>query len=139
MLNMARQLVQDDGFLVGMRYVIMDRDPLFTGQVQACFNSIGCRPKVLPPHSPNLNAYIERFIGTVRREIGRHVLPLSTEILTRSLREHVAYYNHERNHQALPIHRAPVPIHGRPLNAHGPIVCCSRLGKTLNYYYRDAA
>ena len=99
MLNMARALTDPEtGLLNGMRYVIMDRDPLFTKQVRSCFRSIGCRPKVLPPHSPDLNAYIERFIGTVRTEIGHQIIPLSTEHLRHALAEHIAYYNHERNH-----------------------------------------
>ncbi len=139
MLNMARALTDcDHGFVAGMQYVIMDRDPLFTSQVKTCFRSIDCEPKVLPPHSPNLNAYIERFIGTVRREIGRAIVPLSTEHLSHALAEHIVYYNHERNHQSLPGHRAPVPSHGCDLPSDRPVACRSRLGKTLNFYYRTA-
>jgi hypothetical protein len=61
-----------------------------------------------------------------------------TESLAHSLREHVAYDNRDRNHQALDGHRSPAPVHDRPSNAHGTIVCRSRLGKTLNFYYREA-
>ncbi len=139
MLNMARAMSDpEEGFLKGMNYVIMDRDPMFTGQVRACFRSIGCKSKVLPPHSPDLNAYIERFIGTVRREIGRAIIPLSSEHLRHCLAEHIAYYNHERNHQGLDGHRFPVPLHDHDSRSHGEIVCGSRLGKTLNFYYREA-
>lgn len=65
-LNLIRaQTAPGAGFLSGMRAIIMDRDPLFTTQVRDCLAAVGCLPKVLPPRSPNLNAYIERFIGTV--------------------------------------------------------------------------
>ena len=139
MLNMARTLTDpDSGFLKGMKAVIMDRDPLFTAQVRACFASVGCKPKVLPPHSPNLNAFIERFIGTVRREVGRRIVPLSGDHLDVVLREHIAYYNHERNHQGLADHQIPIPSHDRDLNLSHPVKCRSRLGKTLNFYYRKA-
>ena len=139
MTNMARSMTDyADGFLTDVSHVIMDRDPLYTHQVKTCFTSIGCTPKVLPARSPNLNAYIERFIGTVRREIGTAIIPLSTEHLRHTLAEHIVYYNHERNHQGLSDHRIPAPLHGRCSHATGPIRCRSRLGKTLNFYYREA-
>lgn len=139
MLNMARTLTDPDaGFLKNMTNVIMDRDPLFTAQVRTCFAGVGCKPKVLPPRSPNLNAYIERLIGTVRREVGRKIIPLSTDHLCFVLREHIAYYNHERNHQGLSSHQIPIPAHVRNLRASDPVKCRSRLGKTLNFYYRQA-
>lgn len=140
MLNCARALTDPDtGFLKDSTAVIMDRDPLFIHPAKACFASIGCRPKVLPPHSPNLNAFIERFIGTVRREIGHHIIPLSLDHLEHVLREHLAYYNHERTHQGLPGHSIPIPTHDRVSNQRAPICCRSRLGKTLNFYHREAA
>lgn len=115
-------------------------NPLWHGviaQARECFGDIGCKPTVLPPHSPNLNAYIERFIGTVRREVGRKIIPLSSDHLGFVLREHIAYYNHERNHQGLSDHAIPIPVHDRRLNLR-PVKCRSRLGKTLNFYYREA-
>jgi len=139
MLNCARAMIDPDtGFLRDSTAVIMDRDPLFTHQVRDCFTSIGCRPKVLPPRSPNLNAYIERFIGTVRREIGRSIIPMSLQHLEHLLREHVTYYNHERTHQGLPGHPIPIPLHDQSLHQQDPVRCRSRLGKTLNFYYREA-
>lgn len=138
-LNRIREnTAPDTGFMSGMRAVIMDRDPLFTAKVRACFAAVGCMPKVLPPRSPNLNAYIERFISTVRREISRRIIPLSNDHLEFLLREHVAYYNHERNHQGLRAHAIPAPLDYREADVSLPIHRRSRLGKTLNFYYRMA-
>lgn len=74
----------------------------------------------------------------MRREIGRAIVPLSSEHLSHALAEHIVYYNHERNHQSLPDHRAPVPFHGCDLPSDRPVACRSRLGKTLNFYDRTA-
>lgn len=119
---------------------MIDRIPvlLCTAQVRACFAAVGCNPKVLPPHSPNLNAYIERFIGTVRREVGRRIIPLSSDHLEFVLREHIDYYNLERNHQGLSGNPIPIPVHDRNLMESDPVKSRSRLGKTLNFYYRQA-
>ena len=45
---------------------------------------------------------------------------------------------HERNHQGLDGHRIPVPVHDRQTASRSPVRCRSRLGKTLNFYYREA-
>ena len=138
MLHLARGMTDCEvDFLTSMQYVIMDRDPLFTHQVRSCFASIGCKAKVPPPHSPSLNAYIERFIRTLQKEVGG-IIPFSTEHLRQVLTEQVAYYNHERNHQGLDDHHIPVSLHGQRSAPHGDIVCRSRLGKTLNFNYRKA-
>ena len=63
---------------------------------------------------------------------------LSGDHLRVVLREHIAYYNHERNHQGLVDHKIPIPSHDRDLNLSHPVKCRSRLGKTLNFYYRTA-
>ena len=63
MLQRVRNLTDGvDGFLLPTRYLIMDRDPLFTTDFRAMLASRGVEPVRLPPRSPNLNAYAERFI-----------------------------------------------------------------------------
>ena len=49
----------------------------------------------LPPRSPNLNAYVERFIGSIRRELLRRVIPVSERHLRRLLKEYFEHDNHE--------------------------------------------
>jgi hypothetical protein len=54
-----------EGFLVGKRYLIHDRDPLFTEEFSATSAASGVRPVKLPPRSPNLNVRAMRFVRTI--------------------------------------------------------------------------
>jgi putative transposase len=55
-----------DGILTGKRYLIHDRDPLFTAEFQGILAGVGVTSVKLPPQSPNLNAYAERFVRSVK-------------------------------------------------------------------------
>jgi putative transposase len=67
MIQMARRLTHAvDGFLIGKRFLIHDRDPLFTTDVRATLAATGVNGIRLPPRSPNLNAYAERFACTIK-------------------------------------------------------------------------
>jgi transposase InsO family protein len=55
-----------DGFLTGRRYLIDDRDPLFTSAFRETLASAGVETVKLPPRSPNLNAHAERFVRSVK-------------------------------------------------------------------------
>ena len=60
MLQVARNLLDSmDGFLTGKRFLLLDRDPLYTSQFRALLSSAGVTPSRLPPSSPNLNAYAD--------------------------------------------------------------------------------
>ena len=56
----------DDGFLRGTRFLIHDRDPLFSHAVRDTLASAGVTPVRLPARSPNLNAFAERFVRTIK-------------------------------------------------------------------------
>ena len=67
MLQIARNLTDvDDGFLVGKSVVLHDRDPLFTAEFRALLECEGIKPIRLPAKSPNLNAFAERFVLTIK-------------------------------------------------------------------------
>jgi transposase InsO family protein len=69
MQQCARQLTDPfDGCLLGKRYLIHDRDTKFTPAFDALLKDSGVEPIVLPPRSPNLNAYCERFIRSIKEE-----------------------------------------------------------------------
>ena len=55
-----------DGLFVGKRYLIHDRDPLFTADFLEMLAEIGIQSVKLPPRSSNLNAYAERFVRTIK-------------------------------------------------------------------------
>ena len=126
-----------DGFLKGMRYVIHDRDPLFTREFRDLVRAAGVDCIRLPAHSPNLNAYAERFVLSIKSECLNKLVLLGEQHLCRAISEFVEHYHLERNHQGLD-HRlltAPTP----PSNDGAPMVRRERLGGILNYYYRSAA
>jgi transposase InsO family protein len=90
----------------------------------------------LPAQSPNLNAFAERFVGSVRAECLGRIVPLGERHLRTAVREFLAHYHEERPHQGL--NSAIIA----PRNAsieEGPIRCRERLGGVLKSYYRVAA
>ena len=114
----------------------MDNDPVFTTDARQLLRHAGIEPVKLPSRSPNLNAYAERLIGSIRRELLRHVIPLGERHLRWLLREYLEYYNHERPHQAL---GGVPPLPRDAANGDGPIRCRTRAGGLLRHYYREAA
>ncbi len=69
MAQMARNLVDAvDGFLVGKRYVLIDRDPLYTEAFRRILGEGGVKVLRLPAKSPNLNAFAERFVLSIKSE-----------------------------------------------------------------------
>ena len=57
-----------DGFLLGKRYLIIDRGPLYTSEFRTAMKRGGVEVVRLPPSSPNLNAFAERFVLSIRTE-----------------------------------------------------------------------
>jgi putative transposase len=67
MTQIARNLTDEvDGFFKGKRYLIHDRDPLYTQGFVAMLKDVGIESVKLPPRSPNLNASAERFVRSIR-------------------------------------------------------------------------
>jgi hypothetical protein len=138
MEQMARNLTDPaDGFLRTTRHLIHDRDPLYTRIFEEILKGGGVHPVRLPARSPNLNAYAERFVRSIKDECLNRVVPLGEGHLRRLVREYVTHYHRERNHQgrnnqllerAPPLARAKAGVHRR-----------ERLGGLLNFYYREAA
>ena len=126
-----------DGFLRDTTHLILDRNPLFTKDTRDLLKVSGVEVVRLPRRSPNLNAYAERFIRSIKSEcLGRMIL-FGEAHLRRVVAEYAEHYHRERNHQGLESRLIdPGPEVGR---ADGPVRCRTRLGGTLRYYYREAA
>jgi transposase InsO family protein len=137
MLQVLRNLTDAvDGFLIGKTHLIMDRDPIFTTDVRDMLRHAGVNPVRLPRRSPNLNAFVERFIRSIKEECLDRVIPLGGSHLRELIREYMAHYHAERPHQGLG------GVFVQLSNDHaadGPLVRRERLGGLLNYYYREAA
>ena len=134
MEQIARNVSGEGGFLAGKKYLIHDRDPLFTQKFASILKTAGVEPVRLPPRSPNLNAHAERFVQSVKEECLDHLILFSEEQLRHVLTEYLRYYHHERIHQG--INKIIEPQHE---GNQGEILCIERLGGLLKSYHRRAA
>jgi len=126
-----------DGILHGKRYLIHDRDPLFTTEFLNMLAEVGVKSVKLPPRSPNLNAHAERFVRTIKESCLERMILFGEGSLRTAIHNFVAHYHTERNHQGL-ANRLISPEAGHLGNA-GLVQRRQRLGGMLNYYYRKAA
>lgn len=95
------------------------------------------KPVKLPPRSPNLNAYAERFVRSIKEECLNHFIPLGQRFLRRVIRECVAHYHAERNHQGADIGKRLLFPDQRSLTRRTQkVVKHSRLGGLLSFYHR---
>jgi len=137
MTQVARNLTNaDDGFLRGMEYLILDRDPLYTAAFRDLLRDSGVKPLRLPARSPNLNAFAERFVGSVKSECLDRIVPLSEKHLRASMRAFIDHYHEERPHQGLD---NDLLTPNATLRGPGHVQCRERLGGVLKFYYREAA
>jgi putative transposase len=137
MTQVARNLIDaEDGFLRGAEYLILDRDPLYTATFRDLLRDSGVKPLCLPAQSPNLNAFAERFVGSVKSECLDRIVPLGEKHLRAAIRAFMDHYHEERPHQGLGNELiAPETTSRGP----GPVRCRERLGGVLKFYYREAA
>ena len=134
----ARNLTDvEDGFINGKRYVLMDRDGKFSPTFRATLMTKGVNAVLLPANSPNLNTHLERFHRSLKDECLERMIFFGEASLRNAVREFLAYYHSERNHQGMG-NRILVP--GEEVwRTSGDIQCQQRLGGLLRYYHRKAA
>ena len=135
MLQVARNLTGvNEEFLGTSRYLICDRDTKYTRQFRRLFRDHGIKTIRLPPYSPNLNAYAERWVRSIKEDCLNHLVLLGEGSLRNAVSEYVEFYNHERSHQGLEndlvVSQSTKFSSGDGLNVR------SRLGGLLNFYYR---
>src|SRR5579872_214444 len=126
-----------DGLLAGKRFLIHDRDPLFTHEFLTMLRGSGIESVKLPPRSPNLNAYAERFVRSIKESCLDRLIIFGERSLRTAVHEFVEHYHHERNHQGLE-NRLIASTAALGLSSD-PIRRQEHLGGLLNYYFRDAA
>jgi transposase InsO family protein len=135
--QMARNLLDAvDGFLRGKRYLLVDRDPLYTREFREGLAREGTEVARLPARSPNLNAFAERFVLSIRSECLDRIIPLGERHLRRAVSEYLKHYHQERNHQGLGNVLIDSSI---AANDRGRVRRRQRLGGLLSYYHREAA
>jgi transposase InsO family protein len=102
MLQMGRNLMdEENGALASKRYLLIDRDTKYTRQFRRLVEEGGTEIIRLPPMSPNLNAYAERFVRSIKDECLSRMIFIGQASLRRAVAEYMDHYHRERNHQGI--------------------------------------
>jgi len=126
-------------FLDGMKYLIHDGDGNFRPAFDYIVRSAGVDLVPLPPQSPSLNAYAERFVLSVKSECLWRILLFGERGLEQVLSEYAAHYHTGRNHQGVGSRLLFPEKKKKDLTNSGEIVCRERLGGLLKYYSHRVA
>jgi len=138
MQQVARNVTMERwGFLGNCRYLLHDRDAKYTESFRAIIKAGGVEPVALPPRSPNLNAYSERWVRSVKEECLSKLILFGERSLRRALQNYLVHYHEERNHQDK--NNVLIFPQVRASRLEDPVQCRERLGGLLRYYHREAA
>ena len=137
MKQVCRDLTDcEDGFLKDASHLIADRDTSFIAMRDFLDQNSDTEVVLLPPKSPNLNAYMERWFRSLKSECLDRMIFFGRKSLENAVREYVEHYHQERNHQGLG-NELIQPVDDEVVV--GKIECRERLGGMLKYYHRRAA
>ena len=130
--------MEDSGYLKGCRYLLHDRDSKFCREFQDTLKAGGVICTPLPARSPNLNAYAERWVRSVKEECLSKLILFGEQSLRRVLSEYLIHFHRERNHQGKDnLLLFPDPS-SSDTSARSTIHCRERLGGLLKFYSRAA-
>jgi putative transposase len=118
-------------------YLLRDRDRIYGGSFRQRIRNMGIDEVIIAPKSPWQNPYVERFIGSIRRECLDHVIVLGERHLQRLLQQYLHYYHGWRTHLSLAMD-CPVP---RPIHPpeQGRVIAVPEVGGLHHHYERQAA
>ena len=136
--QMARNATDEStGCLRELRYVLHDRGTKFCASFRSILRASGVEPVKLPARSPDLNAFAERWVRSVKEECLSKLILFGEGSLKRALAQFLEHYHAERPHEG----KGNVilfPTESLPQTAGGRILCRHRLGGLLRYYCRGA-
>lgn len=136
MMQMARNLTMEGwGFLNNCRYLIHDRDTKYTASFREILRTGNVTALPIPPRSPNLNAYCERWVRSVKEECLSRLILFGEASLRRVLQQYAEHCHEERNHQG----KSNILLFpGKAAYSRDvPVRCKERLGGMLRFYHRD--
>ncbi len=133
----AQQLTEAFPYCRPPRYLLRDRDRIYGPPFEARGTALGLEQKVIAAHSPWQNPFVERLIGSIRRECLDHLIVLDARHLQRLLADYLDYYHRDRPHRALD-QDCPQPRILEPPE-QGKILALPRLGGLHHRYTRQAA
>ena len=138
MQQVARNLTDtESGTLTHQKYILHDRDAKFCSLFTATLSESGLQLLKLPARSPNLNAFAERWVRSVKQECLSKLILFSEASLKRVLAEYLTHYHSERNHQGKEnVLLFPAPAVACPQDS--PVISKQRLGGLRKYCARAA-
>jgi hypothetical protein len=130
-----------DPTMSNCKYLIHDRDTLYTMKFEQTLKDFGITTIKTPPRSPNLNPYAERVIRSIKEECLSSVIFFGQNNLRKYLKQYVEHYHLERNHQGIKnqIIESENETLSHSKKGQGEIIKKERIGGLLNYYYRKSA
>ena len=140
MKQIARNVTMDEwGFLDNCSFLIHDRDTKYCQSFRDIIESGEVKTLPLPARSPNLNAFAERWVKSVKDDCLSKLILFGEVSLKRALREYLAHSHAERNHQGKDnVLLFPAATQAKD-RVDGSVACKERLGGLLKYYHREAA
>jgi transposase InsO family protein len=136
MAQIARNLTDcEDGFLIGKHFLITDRDGKFSPRFRSILDGHDIDILLTAYLAPNMNAYAERFVKSIKSECLDQMIFLGRDSLVRAIADYVVHYHEERPHQGI----GNSLINGAAPQTQGIVEVQERLGGLLKYYYRQAA
>ena len=133
----AQQVVEAFPFDTAPRFLLRDRDGVYGSVFRRPIAGMGIEEVVTAPRSPWQSPFVERLIGSIRRECLDHVVVFHEEHLRRVLSEYLAYYHRSRVHRSLdmdcPVHRSVEPVES------GAVIEIPQVGGIHHRYERRAA
>jgi integrase-like protein len=139
MQQIARSATQESwGYLDECRYVLHDRDAKFCASFRSVLAAGGVKTILLPAKSPNLNAFAERWVRSVKQECLSKLILFGEGSLSRTLAEFSAHYHGERNHQGKGNELLFAEPGDESIQCGHTVACRSRLGGLLRFYVRAA-
>jgi hypothetical protein len=134
MKQIAKNLTDPfSGFLKHKKYLIHDRDPLFTEVFIQMLRAGGIESVKSMPLAPNFSPFVERFIRSIKTECLDRMIILGEAHLRYCIQEYITHYHTERAHQGLDNMLIEPPPQGA-----GKIIRQERLGGLLKFYRRAA-
>jgi len=139
MMQIARnETMAEWGFLKPGHYLIHDRDGKYCPAFPDIIDHAGVNRVPLPPRSPNLNSFAERWVRSVKSEVLSKLIWFGERSLRHALTQYILHYHEERHHQGIG-NVIPFPTSPVANDCERPIQCYERLGGLLQYYERKAA
>ena len=136
MEQIARNLTDyEEGFLAEKRFLIIDRDGLFSQRFKSIVEDSGVEILLTAYQAPNMNAYAERFVRSIKSECLDQMIFLGQDSLDLAVGEYVLHYHDERSHQGI----GNEIIGQAKVQSEGVVDVTERLGGLLKYYHRQAA